>query len=126
MNNNFKTLALALAACAAMTGTALAAPKGNPPPRGKAPTAMKAPAHKGHAPARPAAHNTPHNTHQFAHTRPQALPVHHHRPAPPPPPPPPPPPRHHYHGTVVCTHTDCDLGASFLGGLLGALVGAVL
>ncbi|MBR2355785.1 MAG: hypothetical protein IKA69_05360, partial [Kiritimatiellae bacterium] len=89
MNNNFKTLALALAACAAMTGTALAAPKGNPPPRGKAPTAMKAPAHKGHAPARPAAHNTHHNTHQFAHTRPQALPVHHHRPAPPPPPPPP-------------------------------------
>ena len=70
MNNNFKTLALALAACAAMTGTALAAPKGNPPPRGKAPTAMKAPAHKGHAPARPAAHNTHHNTHQFAHTRP--------------------------------------------------------
>ena len=70
MNNNFKTLALALAACAAMTGTALAAPKGNPPPRDKAPTAMKAPAHKGHAPARPAAHgSTPNGNHRRDHRR---------------------------------------------------------
>ena len=46
MNKAIQKIVMALAVCGALCGTAMAAPKVNPPPKGKAPTAMKAPAQK--------------------------------------------------------------------------------
>ncbi len=48
MNKAIQKLMMALAICGTLCGTAVAAPRGNPPPKGKAPTAMRAPAPKGH------------------------------------------------------------------------------
>ena len=55
MNKAIQKMVMALAVCGALCGTTMAAPKGNPPPNGKAPTAIKAsaqkpPAAKAHAP----------------------------------------------------------------------------
>ena len=94
MNKAIQKMVMALAVCGALCGTAMAAPKGNPPPKGKAPTAMKAPAKHTpqaakahgraptvaqHAPMRPAPrhevarHATPPPTHAKHHE-----PKHHH------------------------------------------------
>ena len=55
MNNKaIQKLMMALAVCGALCGTTFAAPKGNPPPKGKAPTAMKALAQKSRAAKAPA------------------------------------------------------------------------
>ena len=141
MNKAIQKMMLALAMCGTLCGTAMAAPKGNPPPKGKAPTAMKAPAEKPRAakaptPARHVAKapaKTPPKAH-FAPTRPaQRHEIARH--APPPPPPPPRAkhhePKHRHHNDCHCNgtlHTEdwCEVGASLLGGLIGGLIGAAI
>ena len=122
MNKTLKKLTMALALCGALSGTAMAAPRGGAPAKGKAPAAMtakapapakhvaKAPAHRHVEPAKPA------HRHDVArHT-----------------PPPPPPPKHHtprHHHDHRCNHHNgnCyEFGASLIGGLVGSLLSAVL
>ena len=118
MNKTLKKLTMALALCGALCGTAMAAPKGGAPAKGKAPTAMTA---KAPAPAKHVA-KTP--THGHGHVGP-AKPAHRHEVARHTPPPPPrhPEPRHHHdhHGDNCFV-----LGATLLGGLVGGLLSAVL
>ena len=122
MNKAIQKMMMALAVCGALCGTAMAAPKGNPPSRGQAPTAMKAPAQKTHAakaptPARQTAkHHSTHSKHNPRHEVVRLTPA------------PPPPakhhePKHHHNGTL---HTEdwCEIGASLIGGLVGGLIGA--
>ena len=145
MNKAIQKMMMALAVCCALCGTAMAyppntvrterpigsegiverseyrAPKGNPPSRGQAPTAMKAPAQKTHAtkapaPAKQAAkiHSThsKHNPrHEVVRHTPAPPPAKHHE------------PKHHHNGTL---HTEdwCEIGASLIGGLVGGLIGA--
>ena len=123
MNNKaLKKLTMAFALCGALCGTAMAAPKGGAPAKGKAPTAMtaKAPAPAKHAAKAPA--------HGHGYVEP-AKPAHRHEVARHTPPPPPrhPEPRHH-HDHRCDHHGDncCVLGATLLGGLVGGLLGAVL
>ena len=124
MNKAIKKMMLALAVCGALCGTAVAAPKGNPPKGGKAPTAMKAQAPKGHthapkvakAPAREH-HAAPIRHHETRHE------VAHHAP--------PPPPRHdthhhHHHDTVRHCDGWCDVCGGLIGGLVGGLISAVM
>ena len=136
MNKAIQKMMLALAVCGALCGTAMAAPKGNQPPKGKAPTAMKAQSPKAtkpapakqvakapaHQTAKAPAHGNAHHTaptkhelrHEVAHHNPPP-PAHHHE------------PKHHHHdhhsGTL---HTEdwCEIGASLIGGLIGGLIGA--
>ena len=129
MNNAIKKMMLALAVCGALCGTAMAAPRGNPPPKGGKPPA----AAKLHAPKAPVHVNTHHAA--PAKHGPGRV-VAHHNPPPPPPAmhraPPPPPPRHHHapkrhHEHNNCTlHTEdwCGIGASLIGGLIGGIIGA--
>ena len=122
MNKAMQKMMIALAVCGALCGTAMAAPKGNPPPRGQAPAAMRAPTQKIHAKKSPAPakqtakHHSTHTKHTPRHG------VVRHTPAPPP------PakhhkPKHHHNGTL---HTEdwCEIGASLIGGLVGGLIGA--
>ena len=117
-NRTLKKLTMAFALCGALCGTAMAAPKGGAPAKGKAPAAMtaKAPAPAKHAAKAPA--------HGHGHVEP-AKPAHRHEVARHTPPPPPrhPEPRHHHdhHGDNCCV-----LGATLLGSLVGGLLGAVL
>ena len=126
MNKTIQKMMLAMAVCGVLCGTAVAAPKGNPPKGGKAPTAMRAQAPKGHTPA-PQMAKAPAREHRAApmarhETRYE---IAHHAP-------PPPPPRHdahhrHHHHDSVC-HCD-DLGdvcAGLIGGLIGGLISAVM
>ena len=174
MNKAIQKMVMALAVCGALitaaqagsqpmgtrasramrepSGTAMAAPKENPPPKGKAPTAMKAPAQKppaakAHAPVAhtakapaPAKH-----TPQAAKAHGRAPTVAQHAPMRPAPrhevarhaPPPPPHAKHHepkhhhdnrhhdcHHSTTLHTEDWCEIGASLLGGLVGGLIGA--
>ena len=124
------------------SGTAMAASKGNPPPKGKAPTAMKAPVQKPHtakapAPAKhaPLAAKAPGRAPTVAHPAPM-LPAPRHEVARHAPPPPPHvkhhEPKHHHdhrhhdhhHSTTLHTEDWCEIGASLLGGLVGGLIGA--
>ena len=136
-NKAIQKIVMALAVCGALCGTAMAAPKGNPPPKGKAPTAMKAPAQKPHtakapAPAKHTAHTAkapgkaptvtrhapmrPASRHEVAHhASPPPPHARHHE------------PRHHHdchHSTTLHTEDWCEIGASLLGGLVGGLIGA--
>ena len=103
-NKTLKKLTMALAFCGALCGTAMAAPKGGAPAKGKAPVAMRA---KTPAPAR----------HEVAkHTPP---PPRHHEPR----------HRHNHRCDHRCKHHGdnwCVLGATVVGGLLGGLLGAAL
>ena len=133
MNKAIQKMIMALAVCGALCGTAMAAPKGSTPPRGKAPTAMKAPVQKSHAAKAPAsARHTatapvrvqtkthiapvrPEPRHEVARHAPPPPPVtHRHE------------PRHHHSRHSGTLHTDdwCEIGASLLGGLVGGLIGA--
>ena len=149
MNKAIQKLMMALAICGALitaaqagsqpmgtrasramrepSGTAVAAPRGNPPPKGKAPMAMRAPAPKGHmvkAPA-PARHTAKHPVAPARYHAPRHEIVRHA-------PPPPPPARHHapkhhhnhHHSNTLHTEDWCEIGASLLGGLVGGLIGA--
>lgn len=128
MNKAIQKMMLALAVCGTLCGTAMAAPKGNAPKGGKAPTAMKAQAPKAaksapakqmaKAPAHGNAHHaapTKHEPrHEVAHHNPPP-PAHHHE------------PKHHHHDHHSSTfHTEdwCEIGASLIGGLIGGLIGA--
>ena len=52
---------------------------------------------------------------------------HHHHHAPPPPPPPPPPKHHvHHHHDTHASDGLCTIGASILGGIVGAIIGAAM
>ena len=112
MNKAIQKLMMALAICGALCGTAMAyppnavraerliesegiaersecrAPRGNPPPKGRAPTAMRASAPKGHTvnTTAPARHTAKHHATPAKHHAPRHEIVRH---APPPPPPPP-------------------------------------
>ena len=131
MNKAIQKMMLALAVCGALCGTAMAAPKGNAPKGGKAPTAMKAQSPRlaqakpapAHQTAKAPAHgNTRHATpakheprHEVAHHNPPPPARHHHE------------PKHHHHDQHSCTlHTEdwCEIGASLIGGLVGGLIGA--
>lgn len=125
MNKTMQKLMMALAVCGALCGSAMAAPKGNPPPKGKAPSAMMANAPKGRtaktpAPARQTAkhHATPARPHAQRHEIVRRAP------------PPPPPARHHepkhhrHNNHTLHTEDWCEIGVSLLGGLVGGLIGA--
>ena len=126
MNKAIQKMVMALAVCGALCGTAMAAPRGNPPPKDKAPTAMRASAPKGHAVKAPAPAQQTAKRH--------AAPARHHVPrheivrhAPPPPPPArhhAPKHHHHHHNHTLHTEDWCEIGASLLGGLVGGLIGA--
>ena len=134
MNKAIQKMMMALAVCGVLCGTAMAAPKGNPPPKGgKAPTAMKAQAPMA-AKARPAPVRqvskapTYGNAHHVAPAKhePRHEVVHHN----------PPPPAHHHHepkhhhhhhdhhNSTLHTEDWCEIGASLIGGLIGGLIGA--
>ena len=143
MNKAVQKLMMALAVCGALCGTAMAAPRGNPPPKGKAPTAMKAPAQKAlkaqparnvskapiycggrhaapakHEPRREVAHHNPPPTPRHeAHRPPEP-----HRPAPKPVP----PRHHHHHNNTLHTEDWCSIGASLVGGIVGGMIGAAM
>ena len=136
MNKAIQKMMLALAMCGTLCGTAFAAPKGNPPPKGGAPAAMKAPVQKARvakAPA-PAKHmaKAPARRPAKAHAAPMRHTPRHEvvRCAPPPPPPRHHKPEHRHHDRHDChdctLRSDgwCEIGASLLGGLLGGLIGA--
>ena len=144
MNKAIQKMMMALAVCGALCGTAMATPKGSTLPRGKAPTAMKAPVQKPQAakaaapvrqkvkmsaPVRQTAHATkaPGRAPAVAHATP-ARPAPRHEVARPAPPPPAPhhEPRHHAHHHSTTLHTEdwCGIGASLLGGLIGGLIGS--
>ena len=131
MNKAIQKLMMALAVCGALCGTAMAAPKGNTPKGGKAPTAQKAPAQKqakakpapakqtAKAPAHGNAHHAAPAKHEPRHE------VAHHNPAPPPPAHHHEPKHHHdHHGSTLHTEDWCEIGASLIGGLVGGLIGA--
>lgn len=128
MNKAIQKIVMALAVCGALCGTAMAASKGNPPPKGKVPTAMKAQAPKAaksapakqmtKAPAHGKAHHAAPTKHEPRHE------VAHHNP---------PPPAHHHelkhhrhdhHSGTLHTEDWCEIGASLIGGLIGGLIGA--
>ncbi len=124
MNKAIQKMMMALAVCGTLCGTAMAAPGGNPPPKGKAPTAMRASAPKRHAvkaPA-PARHAAKHRAAPARHHAPKHDAVRHA-------PPPPPPARHHApkrlrHNHTLHTEDWCGIGTSLIGGLVGGLIGA--
>ena len=125
MNNTLKKLMMAFALCGALCGTALAAPKGGAPAKGKAPAAQPAKTHTpakptAKAPAKPVA-QAPARGH--GHVEP-ARPAHKHEVAKHTPPPP--PKHHHDHHGSHHEDTWCVLGASIIGGLVGGLIGAAL
>ena len=131
MNKTLKMLTLALTICAAICGTANAAPKGGSRPGDKAPAVAKAqpaPKHtttkasapakqtvkapaKGHAaPVKAAPIHDPAPRHEVAHHKPAPRPEpHHHE------------PKHHHnhHGNTLHTEDWCEIGASLIGGLVG-------
>ena len=130
MNKTLRMLTLALTICAAICGTAHAAPRGGSHHGGKAPTVVKAQPvrkHTAKAPA-PAKHTAkvpakghPHPAkaeprHVAAHHA--NPPVHHgmhHEPE---------RRHHHHHGSTLHTEDWCEIGASLLGGLVGGLIGS--
>ena len=120
MNNRaLKKLMMAFALCGALCGTAMAAPKGGAPAKGRAPAAMTT---KAHAPTKHVAKAPAHG-----HVEP-ARPAHRHEVARHAPPPPRHPGPRHHHDHRCGHHGDncCVLGATLLGGLVGGLLGAVL
>ena len=130
MNKTIKKLALAMTVCATLCGSVMAAPKGNPQPKGRAPAVQKASMHqtvkapsKAHNPApcgevrkapqpKPPKHEVARN---HAH-RPE--PPKHHE------------PRHHepehHHDTTYHSDDWCTIGASLIGGLIGGLIGSAM
>lgn len=149
MNKAMKKIMMALVVTGALCTTAMAAPKGNHIPNGKAPVAIRAQAPKSHQ-ASPAKHTV--KEPPKAHHAP-AKNAHHHEVAkhksPPPPvkvkhsPPPPPPhekvchhkpdhhkPNHHkpnhHHSETLHTEDWCCIGATVVGGIIGGLIGAAM
>jgi hypothetical protein len=133
MNKTLKALMLALTICAAICGTANAAPRGGNHPAGKTPAVARAqpvqkhaakapakPAVAAHAPAKPAPKAPAHvhlvksePRHRDAHhVRPPEPPARHHG------------PEHHHHDRTLHTEDWCEIGASLIGGLVGGLIGA--
>lgn len=121
MNKTLKMLSLALTMCAAICGTANAAPKAGNHPDGKAPVAMKAQPAQKHttkapAPAKQTAkvpakgHAHPVKAeprHEVAHhVNPPAPHAMHHEPKP-----------HHHHDATLHTGDWYEIGASLIGGL---------
>ena len=120
MNKMIKKVALALALCALVCGTATAAPKGGAPKGGR-PTVQKvekakpaarkaapAPAQKKAAPKHDVAHHhNPPPQHHETHRKPH----HHHE-------------RHHDHEATLHTEDWCVIGGAVLGGAIIGLIAA--
>lgn len=153
MNKTVKRTVMALAMSVALCGTAMATPRGNPPKGGNrhdAPVTVRThiqQAHHAKNPAPQVKHEVKTSPKPQRHEvkmvpKPQrhvaSKPAKHH---PKPqvayhnPPPPPPPARHHqpqsrhenchsHHSDTLHTEDWCEIGASFLGGLVGSLIGA--
>ena len=132
MNKTLKMLTLALTMCAAICGTANAAPKGGSRPGGNAPVVTKAqPAQKhlaktpapakqtAKAPAKGQAHKVKAEPrHEVAHhANPPAPHAMHHEPK---------HNNHHHHNGTLHTEDWCEIGASLIGGLVGGLIGAAI
>lgn len=136
MNKIIKTLAVAALAALTVAGSAMAAPKGNVPPRGrnvtivnlgsnapkghkaapKAPrtpmppkVAPKAPRHEVAGRGHRGSHEMRHGQHASHHGKPH----HNHN-------------HHHNHKGTLHTEDWCTIGASLVGGILGGIVGSSL
>lgn len=130
MNKIMKTLAIAAVAAVAMTGSAMAAPKGAQSPKGGAKVEQRASQPKQtvkSAPKQTQRHKVAHKSqpspkHEVArHNKPEPPRVDH-RPSPKP------ESTHHHHHNNGTLHTEdwCSIGASLVGGLIGGIIGAAM